>query len=55
MIVGMSEVPAKSIKDSKTVGWETVVIKTPVQVTIPGDINTNHTALYRKLGKVALS
>ena len=45
MITGMSEIPAKSVQDSKTVGGETVVIKTPVQVTIPGDIDADHTAL----------
>ena len=55
MVMRMSEIPAKGVQNSKTIGGETIVIKTPVQVTIPGDIHPDNSALDRKFGKVPLS
>ena len=55
MVMRMPEIPTKSVQNSKTVGGQTIVIKAPVQVAIPGDVYTNHSTLDRKLGEVPLS
>ena len=55
MVMRMSEIPAKSVQNSKTVGGETIIVKTPVKVTIPGDIHPDNSALDGKFGKVPLS
>ena len=45
MVLGMSEIPAILVQNSKTVMWQTVSHKISVQVAIPFDGDGNHTAL----------
>ena len=45
MVLGMSEIPAVLVQNSKTVMWQTISHKISVQVAIPFDGDGNHTAL----------
>ena len=45
MVLGMSEIPAVLVQNSKTVMWQTISHEISVQVAIPFDGDGNHTAL----------
>ena len=45
MVLGMSEIPAILVQNSKTVMWQTISHEISVQVAIPFDGDGNHTAL----------
>ena len=53
MVVGMSEIPAKGVQNPKAISRQAIVVKAPVQVAVPSNVNANNAAFDRQFGKVA--
>lgn len=51
----MPEIPTVGIENAETIGRQAIIIKTPIQVTVPSDVNANHTTFDREFFEVATS